>query len=684
MSIDGPGRGLLGEETTGPLRSLLPPLAAAAVLAAWLVSFVGVPSALPPGPDMAWYTWRAELLTAYPPGMLVGFDGPLGVFGGGYRVATPLLAGLLGEVAGMDRYTVSVVLVAGRQALVAMVMGSLAYRFWPDPLLFAITSLFAAGLLFARPFLGVVDNMMALLFVSGALYFVGRRDASAVGGVFLLVLLAFFAHPPVAGLFVGTLVAAAALRALLDRRVTGARREDGPVAGAAIGAGAAALLLWWIGLWGPGRTFADAFHVAPVTAELFQRAVPGQLLALGPERLVALGLVGVALVVAARRPMAEHPFPRVLLTWLLPLLGLLGGFVGLRYPYKRAVTGTLAPVVLAGIGTWALSRFLLRLGALKRALLPMGALGIAVFVAVLVPTWRLGLAQYDDLPPWMTPERRSALAAASAYLERRPSDVVFLASASARMSPNRIWGEIWRGDWSLVRAGLPAEQIPRTHLFLGSAEDFLEGRPTRTGNPTLDLVSAGSLDDIRRNLRGRRPLVFLIRDMNLHLGNAAYLVPPRAAVIGSDLSLLLGPGLAEPDAGAVRAARVAGLAASGELASSPRLLDDPLHLARVALGLVFLLIVPGALARGWFRIRGPAEALAMVPLLSIGMNVAAGLVLLGVLRRPLTPAMGWATVGLATAAGVVTLWRRRFVRARIANIGNDGTSSRVAAGPGGG
>src|SRR5687768_3677161 len=82
-------RRLLGEESSpSPLRSLFAPLAALAVLLAWLVPFIGVPSAVPPGPDVAWYTWRTEVLTAFPPGVLVSMDGPLGVFGGGYRVAT--------------------------------------------------------------------------------------------------------------------------------------------------------------------------------------------------------------------------------------------------------------------------------------------------------------------------------------------------------------------------------------------------------------------------------------------------------------------------------------------------------------------------------------------------------------------------------------------------------------------
>ncbi|MGH2681993.1 MAG: hypothetical protein ACRDIX_02025 [Actinomycetota bacterium] len=651
---------ILGEELpSGPLRSLILPLAALAVIAAWLVPFVGISTAVPPGSDVAWYTWRAEVLTAFHPGALVAMDGPLDVFGGGYRVATPLLAALLGEVAGMDRYSVSVVLVAGRQALVALAAGSAAYRFWPDPLLFAITTLFAGGILFARPFLGVVDNMFTLLLLTAAVWFVGRRDRPAVVAMFLLVLVAFFSHPPVGALFVVALVAAGALRALLERGFGRAMRADGPVAGAAAAAAGVAMVLWWIGVWGPGRTFADAFHVAPVPADLFLRAVPGQILALGPERLVPLGLIGMVVVLAARRPLARQALPRMLLAWLLPLLGLLGAVVGLRYPFKRAVTGTLSPVLMAAVGTWATTRALIRPGLIRGPRVARAALGMAVAVPILALTWRLGLAQYQDLQPWMTPDRRAALAAASAYLEEHPADAVFVAAASPRMAPNRIWGEIWRGDWSIVRAGLSARQIPRTHLFLGSVEDFLADRPTVTGNPTLDLVSAASHAEIQRALDGRLPAAFLILDMNLHLENVTGLDPSRVTLLGGDLLLLQGPGVAPPDGGAVQAARAAGLRASRDLASSPTPFADPLHLARVALGLSLLLVLPGALAARWFGVRGLPGALGVIPSLSVAMNVASGLIVLAVSRRPLTLGMGWATVALAAAAGMGALLASR-------------------------
>jgi hypothetical protein len=147
--------------------------------------------------------------------------------------------------------------------------------------------------------------------------------------------------------------------------------------------------------------------------------------------------------------------------------------------------------------------------------------------------------------------------------------------------------------------------------------------------------------------------------MNLHLGNVRNLEPESVVILGSDLVLLTGPGLAAPEEGAVRAARVAGFQASGRLASAPLLFAEPLHLARAALGLALLLIVPGLLAGRWFGVRGLPALLGVVPALSLAMNVSFGLILLAVLRRPLDPATAWATVGLATMAGGVLFWLAR-------------------------
>lgn len=639
---------------TSPRVAAAAALAAAAVAgAAWLAPFVASPGTVPPGGDLAWYSWRSALLTAAPPAAVVTADGPLQVFGGGYRVAVPILGALLRETAGMDGTTVSVLLVAGRQVLVALALGAVAYRWRRDPLLFALVVLFAAGFLFIRPFIGYVDNVLALLLAAAALWFAAGQGWPARVGVFLAVLLAFFAHPPVAAIAASVLVGAVALRVLLERGIVGALREQGWIAAAAAGGAGAAWVAWRAGVWGPGRRFADAFHVAPYSSEFFLEAVPGQLWAVGPGRLVPLMAVGVAALVVPWRRFSRAALPKAIVLWLAPLLGLLGFALDLTFPFKRSITATLAPALLAGIGLWALARLVLAVGDRRRAG-ALAALGVVALAAVvLVPTWRHARVQYRDMRPWAEPELREAMAAASAYLRSQPPGrpTVFVAAGSPRWSEERIWGEVWRADWSLVRAGLPGDRIPDTHLFFGAAEDLLAGRPTVTGNRMLDLVSRAGWESLGPAVAGREPVVLMMRPLNLHLGNPAFLAPPRAVPLGGELALLQGPGLASVDPEGAAAAREAALEAGRSLERPPGLLDRPGRLAGAGIVLALVVVVPGALAAPWFGVRDVPSGLGMVPVVSLCFVLAWGIVVLGVGGRPLTAGVGWVILALAAAIG---------------------------------
>src|SRR5919106_3809393 len=175
--------------------------AAAAILLVWFGPFLRDPASLPPGPDVPWYIWRTELLATRPPEALIRFEGPLGAFKGGYRVASPITGGLLRGVADVDRHTLSMLFVAGLNTLAALAVGAAAYRYRRDPLLFAAASLFAGGTLLLNPFVGWVDNVLALLLAAAALCFLpdtGRSWPPRIA-VALLVFVAYFAHPPAAG-----------------------------------------------------------------------------------------------------------------------------------------------------------------------------------------------------------------------------------------------------------------------------------------------------------------------------------------------------------------------------------------------------------------------------------------------------------------------------------------------------
>jgi hypothetical protein len=627
--------------------------AAAAVLLAWFGPFLLDPARLPPGPDLPWYIWRTEFLGTRSPEALVRFEGPLEAFKGGYRVANPILGGLLKGVAEVDRFTLSVLFIAGWNALVAVALGAAAYRYRRDPLLFAAAGLFAGGTLLLNPFVGWVDNILALLLAAAALCFLpaARRAWPPRIAVALLVFVAYFAHPPAAGVFTAVVIGTVLLGSLLQGMR--ALREEWPLLAVVAAAAGAALLAWMLGIWGLGSPFTDAVNPPPYGREYFLQTAVNWVRSAEPLRFVPLMLAGLAVVVLTRRRFRADPLPRGLVVWLLPVLGVLGYYVGLSYPYKRFLNVTLAPVLLAGIGTWAMVRPLLaraeRRG--RRAWFAVG--GVALAAAVLVPVWVDGIHSYGGRAHWMWPSTRSATAVVRAYIAEEPDHpVVFAISAPRRAPRQSLYGAEWRGNWSALRAALDGEDLNDTYVYLGSIRDLLGGRPTERGNATLDLLSRASFRVMQRGLRGREPLVFVIHRLNDYLGNGTFIYSDRSIALGAEVSLLIGPRFARPDPGAVRAAQAADLRIRRFMDDPPFFLAGPGDLVRGAIGLALVLVLPGLLAARWFGVRDLATALGTVPALSLAMNVTSGLLVLAVLRRPLTAGVAWAIVALATAVGV--------------------------------
>jgi hypothetical protein len=641
-------------------------LVAAGVALVWLGPFVADPRRLAPGPDMAWYTWRAEMLTSHPPGELVLADGPLNVFGGGYRVATPLLGALVRQVGDVDTETMSTLLVAGRQVLLVLALAAVAYRLRRRPLVFASVALVSAAALYVRPFVGYVDNLFALLFGAGALWFLpdARDRWPARVAIFLFSFLMVFTHPTTAAIFIAVLVGAVGLRAVLRRSLRDAIRSEGWILGAAVGGGAAGYLSWLAGLWGPGRTFRDAIHIPPYASEAFLDATFEQVKAAHVLLFVPLVVLGLGvLVFTNRRRFLENPISRAVFVWLLPLVGMLGFYVGLRYPYKRFLNSTVAPLLLAGLGLWGLVGFSIRLARRRgetrwRKRTVAGATLLAT-AALLVATWVSGIRSYENQDPWAPRNLRVGLAAVRGYLQVDRSDrpLVFVVSAGPKQNASLVWGGIWRGNWSQIRAGLPGRVIPRTYVYFGAVRELVAGRPTRTGNRLVDLISRATHDEIQARVRGRRPLVLLVKRFNRRLGNDRYLAEPRSVPMGGGVFVLSGRDFASPDPAALGAARRASRERSEFLTEPVDRSARPGHLFRVAIGLAFLLLVPGLLAARWFGPKDTVSAVGTVPALSLAMNIASGLLVLAIVRRPLSPGLAWIVAGLATVVGAILLMR---------------------------
>src|SRR5918996_3022377 len=498
--------------------------AVAAILLVWFGPFLRAPASLPPGPDVPWYIWRTELLATRPPEALIRFEGPLGAFKGGYRVASPITGGLLRGVADVDRHTLSMLFVAGLNTLAALAVGAGAYRYRRDPLLFAAASLFAGGTVLLNPFVGWVDNMVALLLAAAALCFLpdARRSWPPRIAIALLVFVSYFAHPPAAGVFTAVLGGTMLLRLLLGGRR--AWREEWPLLAVVGPAAVVAFLAWRVGIWGLDRPFGDAVNPPPYAREYFFETAVNWIRSAQPLRFLPLMLAGLVVVLLLRRRFRSDSLGPAIALWLLPVLGVLGYYAGLSYPYKRFLNVTLAPVLLAGIGTWAVVRPLIARARGRGRRVWFGVGGVALAALILVPVWAEGLHSYRGRAHWMWPSTRSATAVVRAYIEEEPDrPIVFVLSAERQATREALYGAEWRGNWSVLRAALDGEDVNDSYVFLGSIRDLVQGRPTDRGNQTLDLLSRASFEVMQRGLEGRRPLVFVIHRLNDELGNRAFI-----------------------------------------------------------------------------------------------------------------------------------------------------------------
>jgi hypothetical protein len=617
--------------------------AAALVLAGWLTPFLREPGRLPQGPDTAWYVWRTEMLVAHPPQTLIETEGPLRAFGGGYRIANPILAGTLRSAGDTAPLANALLFAVGWSVMGALVVGGIAYSIWRSAWAFASAALVAGALFMRSPFVGFSDAMLALTLLGASVAFFRDTHGSwpARVAVFLLSWVAFFAHPPAVGIFTGAVVAALGITAWRRHR-RGAFRTEAVAILPLLAGVAAGYLSWRIGVWGIGRPLESALTIPPIAREDFLAATRRWTGALQPPLVVPLVLIGaLALARGAGRRAA-----RVVAVWSLPVLGLVAALAGMRFPAHRLLSVSLGPIVLAGAGLWALSRWL---GG-RHGWVGRGA-SVLLVVLVLGSMWGTSLSVYGGRTGWLPEETRDSLAGVRAYLETRSGSqpVVLVIPAGSSVGREPLYSRVWRGRWSRVRAGIPGPDLPDTYLYLGTSFDFLQGRPAETDNPFYNLLSEASFQDLRQGVAGREPVAIEITFRSRPPPLVVTVPEAMGEAIDRNVTILRGPGLAEPESAALAAARRAVGAARDE--SSPPI--RPLHSLRILLVLVLLLVAPGALALPWFGVRSPARAVAVVPALSVASAVAWGVVVLGVTGRPLDLLSATVILGLSVVSGAV-------------------------------
>jgi hypothetical protein len=612
-------------------------------------TFFSHPQRVAPTKDPAYYTWRTEALITEKPATLLSITGPFSVFSGGYRVSSAVLGGYLRRIAGVSQLKVTVFLVVGLPVLIALLLGGFALRQRGDPLIFHVVALAAGGLLLTPPFVGYLDNVLCLFFLAAALWFItpARSSWPARAGLALFLVASGFTHPTTLAIFCFALGAMAFVRWLLtgfDLRE--AVRSDGPILAIAFAAAVVTYIVWKVGIWGRSASLSEAALAPPYGSGFFRDRMTEWLGAMHPLLNGPLFLAGVGGLIAAGRKAARDDLARVAIVWLAPLVGLFGFLAGLTYPYYRFFNTTLAWILLVGLGAYFAIRFFLA-QASRGGLLRLAALGAVAVLGIIAVNFADGLGASGWNNPaagWLSSSEKRDLDALRAYLSSlgQPDRPVVFVVDNKPPAPFQIYGYT-KLTGNTSRYGLPAGQIDRGYLYLGSLDRFLGSKPTLTGDSTYDRLSKGFLADTRRGLAasGQKPIVVVDSAFNISGANSE---GPLRAPSASDLAA---------DRVTVAAGRVM---VDGRVVVPGRASTAPVHASLrhafwVPFGLLVLLI-PGLLAASWF-VPGAsfAEMLGVVPALSMALLALIGIAALAIVRAPFSGSLAWVCVAIAIAVG---------------------------------
>lgn len=618
-----------------------------------------------PALDTAWYQWRAEYLLVNDPGSLITIQGAQGALAGGYRVAEPVLAAQMRTVGGVGAATPTVVLSILFRVLAAAGMAVFAWRHrdrsW---LLFYLTLAVIPALFLLQQFFGFLDNFYALALLAGALLLLDtmRESWMARLAIVALLFLAGLSHPTSLALFLLSIGAVAVYRAIRERSVAAAIRSEGWITVAGTVAVALTGALWVGGLWGPTSSFSEAAVPPPEDVTYFVNRSLNVLKGMYPWILVPVMVLGLGalLVTLIRR---RERFSELTLGWTLPLAGLFGFLLGAAYPYFRFFNATLAPLVAVAVGFATIIGMAARIR--RRPLHRIAPVVAGAMVAVILGFWwTSGVSAWNRKGTWLTPEVRAQMAAAGAYLEAEPEGRRALFVGDAQPETVVSYGK-YKEYANGVYAGLHGDQIDDSFLFFGTAEDLMAGRPSTAPDPQYNDLAADTAAEVfpamarhEGNMVVLMPMAFnepspneefaeSCGDACVEVGRSGlYVLPDAAGTPLSETSL----------AAAERAASDA--AAFAEDPPSPLANLGGTLLAILRLGLLFVL--PGWLLFRRLPQRSWLEGAVLVPLLSIGAVTTAGVLLVAIVRQPFGGALGWASWGLAVAAGLVaTMLPRR-------------------------
>lgn len=588
--------------------------------------------------DPAYYHWRTEALLANEPQALLEIDGPLDMYSGGYRVATPVLAGLMRRIAGVAPLTPTIILGVALRVVLPLLLAGFAYRWRRDPLMWHAVAFTVASLLPTPPFAGYLDNVLTLAFLSAALYLIepARRSWAARVGFGGLLLVSGFTHPTTLAIFCLTLGAMAAARFLFRGfSLRSALRDDGPVLLAAMGAVLLTYATWRFGIWGESAPLSESAQPPPAGAMFFRTRLQDWLGALALPVNGPLFLVGLLGLFAAGTRVFEEEMPRVSIVWLAPLLGLLGAVAGLSYPYYRFFNTTTAWLLIAAVGAYFVLRYSFDIAGRGGAGV-IALVGLAVVGAIVVTNFTRGFEQtgWNEVSDaWIKPDEKAALDQLPGVLSADGFDSVVFVVDDDTPEPVRIYGFAKRSG-NVSRYGVPDELQDTTGFYLGSLDNYLRDEPTPRDDYYEEL-SAASLRDARGIVGGRTAVV--VADVFNDAGSnvSAIQNPPQ-----NDSVLILRDG-SVPGRSVIRTPR------------APSALD---FVPALFGGIVLLL--PGFFLLRWvLPDAGWPDALGLVPALAGAVLALAGIALLGITGSALTSGSAWlVAIVCATAGLLLFLW----------------------------
>ena len=307
---------------------------------------------------------------------------------------------------------------------------------------------------------------------------------------------------------------------------------------------------------------------------------------------------------------------------------------GWAIPVHRILAFTLAIPILSSIAVLTLGR---RLAAIARPLA-----WVVIASAILLSAWG-GHDHWASFRPVIRPAQLAGAAAAGAYLDRADvaddDTVVFVIEPDGGNAVSDIWL-----TGHTIRAGLPAVRVPHVYFYVGSPQDFLDGKLSLVPTATPTDVPARDLPVEAARMRNASSAIVLAA-ANPSYAKWVAAHPDTEVVPG--VAVLRGP---LPPGGSVTAV-------SSPLAGFP----GTWPLVWLAAG---LLAIFAAVGGGWtvvllgHRLRA-FEVLALAPAVGVAVLVVGGVVA-GACRVPTGgagPVLVAVTLGILGWGGVA--WRAR-------------------------